>query len=83
MAFTSGQFPGFETAIHEPGIAVFTFNQPERMNGLTQAIKRELIEQLTQAQMDDAVRAAAAVIPLPAETTESREASGYADPPGG
>ncbi len=56
MAFTSGQFPGFETAIHEPGIAVFTFNQPERMNGLTQAIKRELIEQLTQAQMDDAVR---------------------------
>lgn len=56
MAFTSGQFPGFETAIHEPGIAVFTFNQPERMNGLTQAVKRELIEQLTQAQMDDAVR---------------------------
>ena len=56
MAFTSGQFPGFETAIHEPGIAVFTFNQPERMNGLTQAVKRELIEQLTQAQMDDAIR---------------------------
>ncbi|MGE3074637.1 MAG: enoyl-CoA hydratase/isomerase family protein [Dehalococcoidia bacterium] len=56
MAFQTGQFLGFETAIHEPGIAVFTFNQPERMNGLTQAIKRDLIEQLTQAQMDDRVR---------------------------
>jgi 2-(1,2-epoxy-1,2-dihydrophenyl)acetyl-CoA isomerase len=56
MAFQTGQFLGFETAIHDPGIAVFTFNQPERMNGLTQAIKRDLIEQLTQAQMDDRVR---------------------------
>jgi 2-(1,2-epoxy-1,2-dihydrophenyl)acetyl-CoA isomerase len=56
MPFKTGQFLGFETAIHEPGVAVITFNQPERMNGLTQAIKRDLIEQLTQAQMDDAVR---------------------------
>ena len=56
MAFQTGQFLGFETEIHEPGIAAFTFNQPERMNGLTQAIKRDLIEQLTQAQMDDRVR---------------------------
>ncbi|MGB4861588.1 MAG: enoyl-CoA hydratase-related protein, partial [Tepidiformaceae bacterium] len=56
MAFQTGQFLGFETEIHDPGIAVITFNQPERMNGLTQAIKRDLIEQLTQAQMDDRVR---------------------------
>ncbi|MBK9609864.1 enoyl-CoA hydratase/isomerase family protein [Candidatus Amarobacter glycogenicus] len=56
MAFQTGQFRGFETAIHEPGIAVFTFNQPERLNGLTQVIKRDLIELLTQAQMDDRVR---------------------------
>jgi len=56
MPFKTGQFLGFETAIHEPGVAVITFNQPERMNGLTQAIKRDLIEQLTQAKMDDAVR---------------------------
>ncbi len=56
MAFQTGQFRGFETAIHEPGIAVFTFNQPERLNGLTQVIKRDLIELLTQAQMDDGVR---------------------------
>ena len=56
MAFQTGEFRGFETALHEPGIAVFTFNQPERMNGLTQVIKRDLIEQLTKAQMDDKVR---------------------------
>lgn len=56
MAFPTGQFRGFETALHDPGIAVFTFNQPERLNGLTQVIKRDLIELLTQAQMDDGVR---------------------------
>lgn len=56
MAFQTGEFRGFETALHEPGIAVLTFNQPERMNGLTQVIKRDIIEQLTQAQMDDRVR---------------------------
>jgi 2-(1,2-epoxy-1,2-dihydrophenyl)acetyl-CoA isomerase len=56
MAFQTGAFRGFATELHEPGIAVFTFNQPERLNGLTQVIKRDLIEQLTQAQMDDRVR---------------------------
>ena len=56
MAFRTGEFRGFETELHDPGIAVITFNQPERLNGLTQVIKRDLIEQLTQAQMDDAVR---------------------------
>jgi 2-(1,2-epoxy-1,2-dihydrophenyl)acetyl-CoA isomerase len=56
MAFQTGQFRGFETALYDPGIAVFTFNQPERLNGLTQVIKRDLIELLTQAQMDDGVR---------------------------
>jgi len=54
--FQQGNFRGFEAELHEPGIAVITFNQPERMNGLTQAIKRDLIELLTQAQMDDRVR---------------------------
>jgi 2-(1,2-epoxy-1,2-dihydrophenyl)acetyl-CoA isomerase len=56
MAFQIGEFRGFETELQDPGIAVFTFNQPERLNGLTQVIKRDLIEQLTQAQMDDRVR---------------------------
>ena len=51
-----GSVRGFETELRDPGFAVITFNQPERLNGLTQAIKRDLIEQLTQAQMDDRVR---------------------------
>jgi hypothetical protein len=31
----TGNFRGFEVAIHDPGIAVVTFNQPERLNGMT------------------------------------------------
>jgi 2-(1,2-epoxy-1,2-dihydrophenyl)acetyl-CoA isomerase len=52
----TGTFRGFEVRLEPPGIAVITFNQPERLNGLTQAIKRDLVETLTQAQMDNRVR---------------------------
>jgi 2-(1,2-epoxy-1,2-dihydrophenyl)acetyl-CoA isomerase len=56
MTFETGTFRGFEAAIHHPGIAVITFNQPERLNGFTQEAKRDLVEALLQAQMDDGVR---------------------------
>jgi 2-(1,2-epoxy-1,2-dihydrophenyl)acetyl-CoA isomerase len=52
----TGNFRGFEVALHDPGIALVTFNQPERLNGMTQGMKRDLVEILTEAQMDDAVR---------------------------
>ena len=52
----TGAFRGFELALHDPGIALITFNQPERLNGMTQDMKRDLVETLLQAQMDDAVR---------------------------
>lgn len=52
----TGLFRGFEVAVHDPGIALITFNQPERLNGLTQAMKRDLVETLLQAQMDDKIR---------------------------
>ena len=51
-----GTFRGFEVGLDEKGVAVVTFNQPERLNGMTQGFKRDLIEILTQAQMDEAVR---------------------------
>lgn len=51
-----GNFRGFEVAVHDPGIAVITFNQPDRLNGMTMNMKRDLVETLTQAQMDDSVR---------------------------
>jgi 2-(1,2-epoxy-1,2-dihydrophenyl)acetyl-CoA isomerase len=52
----TGTFRGFEVAMHEPGVAVVTFNQPERLNGMTQGMKRDLAETIAQAQMDDGVR---------------------------
>ena len=52
----TGNFRGFEVALHDPGIALVTFNQPERLNGMTQGMKRDLVEILTEAQMDDGVR---------------------------
>lgn len=51
-----GTYRGFDLAIEDPGIALIRFNQPERLNGMTQPMKRDLIETLLQAQMDDAVR---------------------------
>jgi 2-(1,2-epoxy-1,2-dihydrophenyl)acetyl-CoA isomerase len=52
----TGKLRGFEVTLHDPGIVVITFNRPERLNGTTSHIKRDLVETLLQAQMDDAVR---------------------------
>lgn len=54
--FPEGSFRGFDIRLESPGIAVITFNQPERLNGLAQPIKRDLLEVIAQAQMDDRVR---------------------------
>lgn len=51
-----GQFTGFSVEVAPTGVATITFTTPERLNGLTQAIKRDLVETLTQAQMDQRVR---------------------------
>lgn len=52
----TGTFSGFDLEMREPGIAWFQFNTPERLNGMTTAIKRDLVEAVTQAQMDNNVR---------------------------
>jgi 2-(1,2-epoxy-1,2-dihydrophenyl)acetyl-CoA isomerase len=52
----TGSFRGFHTTLDGPGILTVTFNQPERLNGMTQAFKRDLVETITQAQMDRDVR---------------------------
>jgi 2-(1,2-epoxy-1,2-dihydrophenyl)acetyl-CoA isomerase len=52
----TGKFRGFEVALHDPAIALVTFNQPDRLNGMTQGMKRDLVEVLTEAQMDDGIR---------------------------
>ncbi len=55
MALDDHEYTGFETAISDPGILTVTFNQPDSMNASTSPMKRDLIEALTQAQMDDRV----------------------------
>lgn len=52
----TGSFRGFDVRLEAPGIAWITFSTPERLNGMTSAIKRDLVETLVQAQMDNAVR---------------------------
>ena len=52
----TGTFTGYEVSLQDPGIAVIRFNRPEQLNGMSTAIKRNLIETLTQAQMDNRVR---------------------------
>ncbi len=52
----TGQFTGFEVSLEKPGIAWIEFNEPEKLNGMNSAKKRDLIETLTQAQMDNGVR---------------------------
>jgi 2-(1,2-epoxy-1,2-dihydrophenyl)acetyl-CoA isomerase len=52
----TGTFEGFSTALEEPGILVVTFDRPETMNASTIGMKRDLVELLTRAQMDNAVR---------------------------
>ena len=44
----TGHFTGFEVELRDPGIAWIKFNTPERLNGLTQAIKRDLVETVLQ-----------------------------------
>jgi len=52
----TGSFRGFDVGLRDPGVALITFNRPEKLNGLDQWIKRDLVETLIQAQMDDGVR---------------------------
>ncbi len=52
----TGNFTGFQVTLEEPGIAWIEFNEPEKLNGMNTRKKRDLIETLVQAQMDNAVR---------------------------
>ena len=52
----TGQFTGFHVEVREPGIAWIRFTTPDRLNGFTHPIKRDLIETIVQAQMSNAIR---------------------------
>ena len=52
----TGDFLGFNVSVGDDGIAWIRFTTPERLNGMTASIKRDLVEIITQCQMDNAVR---------------------------
>lgn len=47
---------GFTVEARDGGVHWLTLRRPERLNALTQALKRDLAEVITQLQMDDACR---------------------------
>ena len=51
-----GAFQGFTTSLDGRGVLAVTFDRPETLNASTIGMKRDLVELLTQAQLDDAVR---------------------------
>lgn len=52
----TGSYAGFDVDLSEAGVATVTFNRPERLNAFTRSIKRDFVEMLQQAQMDERVR---------------------------
>jgi len=51
-----GNYQGFDVEQRDPGIAVVTFRQPERLNAMGSGARRDLAEVLGMAQLDDEVR---------------------------
>ncbi len=52
----TGEFHGFTVTLGHRGVALVTLNRPDRLNGLTLTMKRELREWLVGAQVADAIR---------------------------
>ena len=50
------QYEGFTARLDGEGILTVTFDRPETLNASTIGMKRDLVELLTQAQLDDAIR---------------------------
>ena len=56
MTSLEGNYRGFEVALHDSGVAVVTMNEPDRLNGQTPPMKRDMTEFFLEAQMDNAIR---------------------------
>jgi 2-(1,2-epoxy-1,2-dihydrophenyl)acetyl-CoA isomerase len=53
---TSGSYQGFDVTVSDAGVATFVFTHPERLNAMSIGTRRDLIEVLELAQLDDSVR---------------------------
>ena len=49
-------YQGFTVDEHANGVRLVTFDRPAQLNAMTQGFKRDLVEYVTGAQMDDGVR---------------------------
>jgi 2-(1,2-epoxy-1,2-dihydrophenyl)acetyl-CoA isomerase len=56
MAVIEGDYQGFRVAVEDPGVAIVTLTNPERLNAMSAGTRRDLVEVLDLAQLDDAVR---------------------------
>ena len=56
MSVIEGEFQGFRVAVEGPGVAVVTLTNPERLNAMSAGTRRDLVEVLDLAQLDDSVR---------------------------
>jgi 2-(1,2-epoxy-1,2-dihydrophenyl)acetyl-CoA isomerase len=56
MSVIEGTFQGFEVEVREPGIAIVTFTNPDRLNAMSAATRRDLVEVIDLVQLDDDVR---------------------------
>lgn len=56
MSVIVGSYRGFEVDLRSRGVAVVTFTNPERLNAMSSSTRRDLIEVLALAQLDDDVR---------------------------
>jgi 2-(1,2-epoxy-1,2-dihydrophenyl)acetyl-CoA isomerase len=53
---TEGSYQGFDVDIRNNGVALFTLRHPERLNAMSFGQRRDLVELLSLAQLDDAIR---------------------------
>jgi 2-(1,2-epoxy-1,2-dihydrophenyl)acetyl-CoA isomerase len=56
MSVVEGNYQGFDVELRDNGIAVVTFNHPERLNAMGAGTRRDLVEVLDLAQLDEQVR---------------------------
>jgi 2-(1,2-epoxy-1,2-dihydrophenyl)acetyl-CoA isomerase len=51
-----GSYAGFDVEVRASGVALITFNHPERLNAMSFGSRRDFVEVLSLAQLDDDVR---------------------------
>ncbi|HWV25668.1 MAG TPA: enoyl-CoA hydratase/isomerase family protein [Aeromicrobium sp.] len=52
----AGSYRGFDVEVDDAGVALFRFGHPERLNAMSFGTRRDLIECIMLAQVDDSVR---------------------------